>query len=624
MAETLEIKVKVAGGQQAERDARAVAQNLEKVFGNMGSNLGIRGVAVGTVFGNAIYNGVTGALSKITGAIEGVVSKAFGFLSDSVGKASDLQEVGVAMEVMLGNADKARELLVSLAEFAATTPFQLDELHGLTRRLLAYGFAQEEVIPTLRDLGNIAAGVGKDKLPFLITALGQVRAKTILSGEELKQFTETGVPLIEELARVTGYSVGEITDQTKDLGISYELVALALANLSKDGGKFAGLMDRISKGTLGGALSNIQDKLSGLMRTIGGITEGGDLIEGGMLDVLTKQANNFLGVLENSNPKLQEFGTKLGQALGDLINTYLPKIIESLPQLADDAIKFVDSFIENLPNIKKGFDDIVGVAGDFLNTIKSAFDFIGKIGDGIEDINALMKLSNDADTKLTSMSDSEGGRFKSLALPEYARMMGTDADSVHQLINGAFTGGSEEAEKVRTKIEEITLGLADQKLTWADLANISTDRLQKMGAAAKSTTDLTNTLSFYINNLGSNANISASQVDRLSNAFYNAQAAGGYATSALNAARTVLQQSGMTPRFASGGIVPGNLTSGDKVVARVNSGEMILTKDQQSGLFGMLKKLSSGNTNNFNAPINFGSNGQMQDFNLFSDILKRV
>ena len=44
--------------------------------------------------------------------------------------------------------------------------------------------------------------------------------------------------------------------------------------------------------------------------------------------------------------------------------------------------------------------------------------------------------------------------------------------------------------------------------------------------------------------------------------------------------------------FATGGVVPGNSFSGDNVLARVNSGEMILNRAQQARLFD----IAEGNT----------------------------
>jgi hypothetical protein len=42
------------------------------------------------------------------------------------------------------------------------------------------------------------------------------------------------------------------------------------------------------------------------------------------------------------------------------------------------------------------------------------------------------------------------------------------------------------------------------------------------------------------------------------------------------------------PKFANGGIVQGGSISGDKILARVNAGEMILNQGQQSTLFALL------------------------------------
>lgn len=44
------------------------------------------------------------------------------------------------------------------------------------------------------------------------------------------------------------------------------------------------------------------------------------------------------------------------------------------------------------------------------------------------------------------------------------------------------------------------------------------------------------------------------------------------------------------PKFANGGVVPGNMFSGDRVPAMLNSGEMVLNRSQQSSLFDILNR----------------------------------
>lgn len=55
------------------------------------------------------------------------------------------------------------------------------------------------------------------------------------------------------------------------------------------------------------------------------------------------------------------------------------------------------------------------------------------------------------------------------------------------------------------------------------------------------------------------------------------------------------------PSFAKGGIVPGSSYSGDNVTANVNSGEMILTRSQQAGLWRML---SGGESAGYSVSVN--------------------
>ena len=51
----------------------------------------------------------------------------------------------------------------------------------------------------------------------------------------------------------------------------------------------------------------------------------------------------------------------------------------------------------------------------------------------------------------------------------------------------------------------------------------------------------------------------------------------------------------LVPKFATGGIVGGNEYSGDKILARVNSGEMILNAQQQANLFNFISSTNQAN-----------------------------
>ena len=63
---------------------------------------------------------------------------------------------------------------------------------------------------------------------------------------------------------------------------------------------------------------------------------------------------------------------------------------------------------------------------------------------------------------------------------------------------------------------------------------------------------------------------------------------------AIAAVASILGALANLPKFATGGIVPGTSFSGDNVLARVNSGEMILNQAQQNRLLGIANGRNSG------------------------------
>lgn len=61
----------------------------------------------------------------------------------------------------------------------------------------------------------------------------------------------------------------------------------------------------------------------------------------------------------------------------------------------------------------------------------------------------------------------------------------------------------------------------------------------------------------------------------------------------------------LIPKFAGGGVIAGGPTSGDKILARVNAGEMILNKGQQTNLFNALDSGNFSRSGNSNVTIGF-------------------
>jgi phage tail tape-measure protein len=85
-------------------------------------------------------------------------------------------------------------MVASLQSFAARTPFELTDVEKATQRLLAFGFSAKSVIPTLTAVGNASSGLnlGAEGFDRVITALGQIRAKGRLQGDEALQLMEAG------------------------------------------------------------------------------------------------------------------------------------------------------------------------------------------------------------------------------------------------------------------------------------------------------------------------------------------------------------------------------------------------------------------------------------------------
>lgn len=182
--------------------------------------------------------------------------------------AGDMEQSEIAFETMTGSAEKAQKLLEELTTFAATTPFDMKGLIENSKRLLAFGFASDEIVTKMGTLGDIAAGVGRDKLPTLVAAFGKVRVKGKASMEELNMMLEAGVPILDQLSTNMGVNTTQLLKMVSLGKVGFKDVDKALLDLRTGTGRFTNLMIKQSKSFLG-LISNVGDFLEVFAISVG-------------------------------------------------------------------------------------------------------------------------------------------------------------------------------------------------------------------------------------------------------------------------------------------------------------------------------------------------------------------
>lgn len=178
-------------------------------------------------------------------------------ISDIIKVGSNFEQLQISFETMLGSAEKAKVLLEEITQFAIQTPFELKDVAAGAKSLLAFGIAQEKIIPTLKSLGDVAAGLSVP-IERLILNFGQVKTQSKLTGRELRDFAIAGVPLLDELAKVMGKTTTEVQDLVSKGAVGFPIVEQAFKNMSSEGGKFFDLMKKQTAST-GGQISNLRD-----------------------------------------------------------------------------------------------------------------------------------------------------------------------------------------------------------------------------------------------------------------------------------------------------------------------------------------------------------------------------
>lgn len=248
-------------------------------------------------------NSTMSSQSRIAGELKNQIANVYSiytverFVRGLYTIGGEFQKQRIALTSILGDSMKAETIFNRIKDLAVVSPFQFKELASYTKQLSAYSIPYEELYDTTKRLADISAGVGVD-MGRIILAYGQVRSAAFLRGQELRQFTEAGIPLVDELAKKfteltrKATSAGEVFDKISRKEVSFGMVKDVLWDLTNEGGKFYNMQEALAE-SLAGKWSNLQDAWDVMMADIAESNSG---VLSDSLELLTDLMNHWKAV----------------------------------------------------------------------------------------------------------------------------------------------------------------------------------------------------------------------------------------------------------------------------------------------------------------------------------------
>lgn len=216
-------------------------------------------------------------LKNILGRVFGLAALK-GYASQLLRVRGEFEMAQKSLEVLLRNKGEADLLWQRTVDLAVKSPYTTQQLVTATKQLAAYRVESHKLYSTTKMLTDISAGLGVE-INRLVLAYGQVKAANFLRGTELRQFSEAGVNLLDELAQrfteIEGktVTVQQVFDRISKRMVSFADVEAVLQKITSSGGAFYNMQEQQSE-TLKGQMLNLKDSVELMFNEMGKEADG--------------------------------------------------------------------------------------------------------------------------------------------------------------------------------------------------------------------------------------------------------------------------------------------------------------------------------------------------------------
>lgn len=211
--------------------------------------------------------------------LKGKIAAAFsiaaisGFIKKVVETRAQFELQRIALGAIIQDTDKANKTFLQIQQMALQSPFSIMQLERATKQIAAFGFEADKLLPTMKMLGDISAGLGVE-IDRLILVMGHLKARNYLEGTMVRQFTNAGFNVLGELAKYYSelegkmVSVAEVQTRVKKKMVEFGDVEEVLKRVTAAGGMFYDMQKKQSD-SLWGQMQRITDAYDLMLNEIG-------------------------------------------------------------------------------------------------------------------------------------------------------------------------------------------------------------------------------------------------------------------------------------------------------------------------------------------------------------------
>lgn len=351
------------------------------------------------------------ALSQALGAMQ----SAWGQVTGSISQAATREQLQAAFVPLLGSADAAQQRIAELAEFANTTPFELDEVSKASRVLETLTRGALSTGEGLRIVGDVAASTNQ---PFdeVATTIGR-----LYDGLDSGRPVGEALQRLQELGVVSGDTRSKLEDLQKSGKKGAEVWDVAKASMAR----FSGSME-IQSQTWNGKISTLSDAWSEVQSQF-----AKPLLEG-----LKPLLDDAIGLVGEMAKGAKQIGENIAGGLRFLIDTVKSGQIW---ELMGEGLKI--AFGEAVNQLWKFSYAWVGTIGTHLaETFKNALMWFDILTDVSFWSGAAVALGSAIGTVVGKLMEQLIWTFSSIATPIMQSIgLADQAGAMNESIAG-FTG----------------------------------------------------------------------------------------------------------------------------------------------------------------------------------------